>query len=363
MFNNIYNGKKVLVTGHTGFKGSWLSTWLKELGADVVGLSGYVPSKPAHYDYIKDEVFNADIEADIRNFESLEKALSEHKPEVIFHLAANPIVSECYRNPREAFETNLMGTVNLLDAIRNNDCVKAAVFITSDKCYENVEWYFGYKETDHLGGIDPYSATKACAEIAISSMTRSFMNEDNGVKISSARAGNVIGGGDWALNRIIPDIVKQWYNKETLSLRSPHSTRPWQHVLEPLSGYLALGAELLAGNDEVRTEAFNFGPRENVDISVQDVVENMAKYIDGKWKVETNHNFKKEAGLLKLNCDKARFLLDWHATLNFEDTIEFTALWYKKFYEEGEAGTLEFTRKQIAEYCSKAKELGLKWTV
>lgn len=362
MFRNVYKGKKVFVTGHTGFKGSWLSAWLKELGAEVVGYSLYVPSSPAHYDFMKKEVFSEDLRGDIKDYDSLKLAIDRVKPDIVFHLAANPIVSECYKEPREAFETNLMGTVNLLDIIKDSNSIKAAIFITSDKCYENVEWYYGYKETDSLGGIDPYSASKACAEIAISSMTRSYMNNENGIKIASVRAGNVIGGGDWALNRIIPDIVKKWYSNEELYIRSPLSTRPWQHVLEPLSGYLSLGAELLLGSESVRTEAFNFGPYVNDDITVEEVVKKMSLYINGKWKVKDDPNFKKEAGLLKLNCDKSRFLLDWHATLNFHETIEFTASWYKEFYEGDKTKILEYTIKQIQSYSSKAREHNLKWT-
>jgi CDP-glucose 4,6-dehydratase len=255
-----------------------------------------------------------------------------------------------------------MGTVNLLEAMRFVKEVKAGVFITSDKCYENVEWFYGYREDDTLGGSDPYSASKACAEIAISSMTRSFMTEE-GFRISSARAGNVIGGGDWALNRIIPDIVRKWNNGEELLMRNPNSTRPWQHVLEPLSGYLALGEHLLKGSDEVTGEAFNFGPRDNTDISVGEVVKSMNQYIDGKWAIEKNVTMKKEAGLLKLNCDKAKTFLDWSSTMDYEKTIEFTALWYKEFYNNKTPKMLDFTNKQITEYCDIAKSLKLTWAL
>ncbi len=362
MFNNIYSDKKILVTGHTGFKGSWLCLWLKSLGAEVAGFSAYVPSKPAHFDFLQEDAYDLSIEGDVRDFELLKKEIDNFCPDIVFHLAANPIVSDCYKDPRMAFEVNLMGTVNVLEAVKDSKSVKSVVMITSDKCYENVEWYYGYREGDKLGGIDPYSASKACAEIAISSLQRSFLKE-KGIRVCSARAGNVIGGGDWAANRIIPDIVKKWYSSEELSIRSPNSTRPWQHVLEPLSGYLQLGAILDEDIKSLEGEAFNFGPRENLDISVLEVVKSMSKYINGSWKVEADASFKKEAGLLKLNCDKANFLLDWQASLNYEETIRFTAQWYKEFYEGNRDSICEFSKNQIKEYCLIAKKKNTSWSL
>ncbi|MCK5548834.1 MAG: CDP-glucose 4,6-dehydratase, partial [Thermoplasmata archaeon] len=250
MLSNTYKGRKVLVTGHTGFKGSWLSLWLIELGADVVGISSYLPSDPCNYDVCNLGDHLTSVEGDVRNRECLETVFREHKPEIVFHLAAQPIVMRSLEQPRLTFETNVMGTINIIESIRNSASVKAGVLITSDKCYENMEWQRGYHEEDRLGGKDPYSASKACAEVAFSAYARSFFADGNMPSIATARAGNVIGGGDWASDRIVPDCVTAISRDEKPVIRNPNATRPWQHVFEPLSGYLLMGRYMLEGNEE-----------------------------------------------------------------------------------------------------------------
>lgn len=278
MFGEIYKGKRVFVSGHTGFKGSWLCLWLKKLGAEVRGFSSYVPSEPSHYNVIKLNELLSETEGDIRNFNTVLNAFEEFQPEIVFHLAAQAIVRTAYEEAKLTFDTNLGGTVNLLDAIRKTPSVQTAVFITSDKVYENLEWEFGYRESDLLGGKDPYSASKACAEIAFSAYMRSYFSQaESKVYLTTARAGNVIGGGDWARDRIIPDCVRSWSRNEASSIRSPHATRPWQHVLEPISGYLWLGALLHKRTQNLSGVPFNFGPKAEINKSVQDLIMEMQK--------------------------------------------------------------------------------------
>ena len=362
MFDDFYKGKKVLVTGHTGFKGSWLSTWLINLGAEVIGYSLDIPSEPSLFDDIKIAEKITDIRGDVRDLNNFRKALNYHNPEVIFHLAAQPIVRSSYDDPVETFTTNAIGSLNILEAVRNSESVKSLVMITSDKAYRNVEWIWGYKENDQLGGEDPYSSSKGCAELIFYSYTNSFFKDNEiPIKLSTARAGNVIGGGDWAKDRIVPDIVRSFSKNEILSIRAPNATRPWQHVLEPLSGYLTL-AQMQIRKDEINHESFNFGPRQDVNQNVLRLVEEFSKYWDsGSWKVHED-NAKPEAGLLKLNCDKAQAMLEWKAILSFEETIKFTGEWYKAYFEE-EVELYDFTVKQINEYAQKAKDKGLKWPV
>jgi CDP-glucose 4,6-dehydratase len=272
----------------------------------------------------------------------------------LFHLAAQPIVGASYDDPIETWGTNVMGTINVLEALRKiqHDC--SAVIITSDKCYNNVEWEWGYRENDALGGPDPYSASKGAAELAIRSYVKSyFSGEDNSVRIASARAGNVIGGGDWAANRIVPDCVKSWSKNEIVELRNPHSTRPWQHVLEPLGGYLQLGA-LLSQNHHLHGEAFNFGPQAQQNQSVLELVKQMSKsWSEVRWaECESKSSQFYESGLLKLNCDKALHFLNWHAVLDFEETVALTANWYRSFYEVP-SSIREVTNKQINDYSKK----------
>jgi len=350
----IYKNKNVVVTGHTGFKGSWLVAWLKQMGASVTGIALDPPSIPSHYDASKLADGIQDHRIDIRNEGAIEQVILEAKPDFLFHLAAQPIVGASYDDPIETWGTNVMGTINVLEALRKiqHDC--SAVIITSDKCYDNVEWEWGYRENDALGGPDPYSASKGAAELAIRSYVKSyFSGEDNPVRIASARAGNVIGGGDWAVNRIVPDCVKSWSKNEIVELRNPHSTRPWQHVLEPLGGYLQLGA-LLSQNHHLHGEAFNFGPQAQQNQSVLELVKQMSKsWSEVRWaECESQSSQFYESGLLKLNCDKALHFLNWHAVLDFEETVALTANWYRSFYEVP-SSIREVTNKQINDYSKK----------
>ena len=360
MFNDFYKGKKVLVTGHTGFKGSWLSTWLLNLGAEVTGYSIDLPSEPSLFKDVRLSEKITDIRGDVRDLNSLRGTLDDHSPDIVFHLAAQPIVRRSYDDPIETFTTNAIGSLNILEAVRESNSVKSLVMITSDKAYRNVEWIWGYKEDDLLGGEDPYSSSKGCAELIFYSYINSyFKNNEKLSKLSTARAGNVIGGGDWAKDRIVPDIVRSFSKNEMLSIRAPNATRPWQHVLEPLSGYLTLG-EMQMKNANLNHESFNFGPRDDVNQNVLRLVEEFSKYWDsGSWEVNKDDT-KPEAGLLKLNCDKARTMLDWRAILSFEETIKFTGESYKTYFEN-DVDLHEFTVQQISDYAQKAKKKGLKW--
>ena len=350
MINNFLN-KKVVVTGHTGFKGSWLTAWLKIMGADVVGISLDPPTSKSHFQFAK--IFDGidDCRIDIRDADKIKQKIIDTSPDFLFHLAAQPIVGRSYEDPLETWNTNVMGTVNILEALRylKNECT--AVIITSDKCYDNVEWEWGYRENDTLGGPDPYSASKGAAEIAIRSYFKSyFKNPGNGIKIASARAGNVIGGGDWAESRIVPDCIQAWSQNKTVGLRNRGSTRPWQHVLEPLGGYLILASEL-SKNNNLHGEAFNFGPPAHQNHSVLSLVEEMSlHWTQVKWEKpkEVNEAFY-ESGLLKLNCDKALHLLDWQAVLSFSETVKLTTEWYMQFYENSE-NISQVTDAQIIEY-------------
>ena len=279
MFRGVYKGKKVLVTGHTGFKGSWLSLWLIKLGAKVIGYALEPPTNSNHFELLNLDMVS--IIGDIRDRDRLNAIFKKYKPEVVFHLAAQPLVRYSYINPVETFETNVMGTINVFEACRITESVKAIVNITSDKCYENKEWIWGYRESDPLGGYDPYSASKGCAELVTSSYRKSFFNPEDYSKkhntlLASARSGNVIGGGDWGKDRLIPDIVRAISKNEKLYIRNPKATRPWQHVLEPLSGYLFLGQMLLEGKTEF-ADAWNFGPNEGCHTDVETVVKKIKR--------------------------------------------------------------------------------------
>ncbi len=364
---NIYSGKKVLITGHTGFKGSWLALWLKQLGANVTGVSIDIPSEPSHFKATKLSEQIDDYRLDICDGEALKSLVKKIQPDFVFHLAAQALVRHSYEKPIETIVTNAIGSANVLEALRTLDKTVVAVMITSDKAYDNVEWVWGYRETDRLGGKDPYSASKGMAELAIRTYVESFFNApDSNVRVGIARAGNVIGGGDWATDRIVPDCMKTWSRNEVVDIRSPEATRPWQHVLEPLSGYLLLGALLQQSRDR-HGEAYNFGPSSQQNYSVRKLIDAMARYWDYvHWK-DTSQSMQhpQEAGLLKLNCDKALFDLQWQPTLKFEETVGMTVSWYKQYYQNVKQkkpdSMRDFTISQIEEYAQLASQRGIVW--
>lgn len=364
MFSNIYLGKKVLVTGHTGFKGSWLTCWLLKLGAEVVGISKDVPTNPSMFGDLQLESKVKHHVCDIRDLNKLSDIINRERPDVIFHLAAQAIVSTSYDEPAETITTNALGTMNIMEVLREVTWSCSAVLITSDKSYDNVEWVWGYKETDSVGGKDVYSGSKGAAELIIKSYYNSFfLNKKHSVNLAVGRAGNVIGGGDWAKDRIIVDTVKAWSKSQSVEIRCPDATRPWQHVLEPISGYLALGENLLISG-LVDGEAFNFGPRAEQNRTVTELINAMAdkwtaNIPDIPYIVTDNIPFS-EAGLLKLNCDKALFHLKWDATLNYNQTIKITADWYSAYYT-GKANLFDVTVKQIEEYQNIAIERESSW--
>ena len=357
-----FKDSKILITGHTGFKGSWLSKWLHSMGAEIVGISIDIPSKPSHFEALNYLDKFKDIRLDLLDLNSLKSIFAKEKPDFVFHLAAQSIVKESFDNPIKTWHTNTIGTVNILESLKEitNDVV--AIFITSDKCYDNLEWCWGYKETDKLGGPDPYSASKGAAEIAISSYVRTYFPKNGNVRIGIGRAGNVIGGGDWATHRIVPDCMRAWSKNKPVLLRNSFSTRPWQHVLEPISGYLTLACNL-SDSFDLHGEAFNFGPTDIQDYSVEKLVKNMAKYWDKvKWIDKTSEYMgPKESGLLKLNCDKAFHLLGWRPVWNFFETVEYTAKWYKNYYSD-EQNISDLSESQIINYFNKANQIELLWT-
>ena len=358
----VFKDKKILITGHTGFKGTWLTAWLKLLGSEIVGISLDIVSDPSHFLEANLDDGIKDYRVDIRDREKVIEITKKERPDFIFHLAAQSLVRESYLNPVDTWSTNLMGTLNILEALRNVDKKCTAVIITSDKCYDNVEWVWGYKETDSLGGPDPYSSSKGAAELLIKSYLKSFFaSEDCEVRIASARAGNVIGGGDWAKDRIIPDCVKAWSQDKIVQLRNPNATRPWQHVLEPLSGYLRLAYDLDKSR-RLHGEPFNFGPPAQQNQSVSELVEVMSHYWDKvRWEdISKTVDQPYESGLLKLNCDKALHELNWKAVMDFEETISMTAEWYKSFYLDPTT-ILDFTNSQLEKYTDLAKSRGLDW--
>ena len=363
MFLNVYQGRRVFITGHTGFKGSWLTSWLLKLGAIVAGYSREIPTQPSHFEILGLQEKISHYEGDICDSTALQEAIDDFRPNIVFHLAAQALVRESYNNPVETFQTNTVGTMMVLEALRHRPWIGAAVMITSDKAYRNTEWLWGYRENDALGGEDPYSSSKGCAELVFYSYFESFLKHQE-IQIASTRAGNVIGGGDWARDRIIPDSVQAWSKKDPVVLRNPQATRPWQHVLEPLSGYLLLGAHLWKQKAKLNGESFNFGPVASTVEPVIDLIQKMSNYWPGsEWQVdaEVSHSMP-EAGLLKLCCDKALHLLNWSAVLSFEETAQFTGEWYRKFYEEGHEAALEQTEQQIEEYTKIARTRGQKWT-
>jgi CDP-glucose 4,6-dehydratase len=362
MFAGVYAGRRVLVTGHTGFKGSWLSVWLLELGARVAGYSLNVPTVPANFEAVGLRQRLAHYEGDVRDLASLTRVVTDFEPEIIFHLAAQSLVRRSFAEPVLTFETNVLGTLNVLECLRQRPQLRVGVIITSDKCYRNQEWTWGYRENDILGGSDPYSASKACAENIFTAYCQSYFHAGSGPWVATTRAGNVIGGGDWAPDRIVPDCIRAWSEGRPAKIRSPEATRPWQHVLEPLSGYLWLGARLWEGDSAVKGEAFNFGPGAEVNQPVQDLVSAMAGYWPGaRWEAEsTGAETPRESTLLKLCCDKALNLLKWRPTLSLAETLDLTATWYKTYYDR-DLQLDELTVKQINDYALKAAAKRQPW--
>jgi CDP-glucose 4,6-dehydratase len=345
-------GKKVLITGHTGFKGSWLSLILTGAGANVAGYA-LPPIDISHFNLCSVHNLVKSKIGDIRDFNNLNDFFNEFQPEIVFHLAAQAIVSESYDNPIDTYETNILGSINVLEAIRKSNSVKALVYVTSDKCYENNEWIWGYRENDTLGGHDPYSASKAAAEIIFSSYAKSFFKKNTNLFAASARAGNVIGGGDWSKGRIIPDCVRALEQNISVEIRNPKSTRPWQHVLEPLSGYLTLAVNLYKSNIE-NYEAWNFGPNTIDTYSVDEVVSlfysNIGRGLVSKNIQSSNvDKIRHEAGLLQLNCDKAFNKLGWSPRWGTEKAILNTASWFDEYLKR-ERNMIDVSRAQIKEY-------------
>ena len=362
LFSGIYKDKTVLVTGHTGFKGSWLVYWLKKMGAKVVGYSLEAPTIPNHIELLNLDIVS--IVGDIRDLENLNQTFETYKPDIIFHLAAQPLVRLSYENPIETYETNVIGTLKVFEACKKYN-VKAIVNITSDKAYENKEWIWGYRENDPMGGYDPYSSSKGCADLLASSYRNSYFNlnqykKTHNTLLATCRAGNVIGGGDWAKDRLITDIMISVSSGKKVSIRNPYATRPWQHVLEPLSGYLHIGQKLLEEKQEF-AEAWNFGPSDEGSITVEEVVKNIKKHWDKiDYEINKDPNQLHEANLLKLDCSKAHILLKWKDVWDSDTIFEKTVKWYKAYYEEDKR---ILTQNDLESYVADAKVKNIEWTV
>ena len=355
MFNNIYKGKKVFVTGHTGFKGSWLTLWLTKLGAEVCGYSLAPNTKPSMFEELDiQNKISKSIIGDILDNEKLQAEMNEFKPDIVFHLAAQPLVRLSYAEPILTYQTNVIGSLNVLEAARHTQSVKAFVNITTDKCYENKEVNRGYKEDEPMGGYDMYSSSKGCVEIMSSSFRRSFLQEEGAYAMATARAGNVIGGGDWALDRLIPDCVRYINAGEKIEIRNPVAVRPWQHVLEPLSGYLLLGEKLLEEGKKF-AEGFNFGPNEDSVLRVAEVAQKVCEYYGKGEVVVQKRDDLHEANLLMLNIEKAEQVLGWTPTYTADEAVRKSVEWYKHFYSQ-DTDMCDFTMKQIKEF-----EESIKW--
>ena len=352
-YTQYFKNKKVFVTGHTGFKGSWLSKWLSILGAEIYGVSLDIPTNPSHYELLNIN-FGSDERYDISSFKEIYKSIESIKPDYVFHLAAQPLVLQSYEDPYTTYMSNSVGTLNVLESLKrlNHDC--SAVIITSDKCYENTGKEVNYSENDRLGGVDPYSTSKASAELIFKGYCNAFFNTtESNVQIASARAGNVIGGGDWALDRIVPDCMKSWAKKDNVILRNPAATRPWQHVLEPINGYLRLAAELTT-NTKINCESFNFGPIEPESYTVENLVSELSVYFEGSnWSTESDSNNLHEANLLSLDCEKSLKLLNYKSKLDFKLTSEWTSKWYDSFYKKSAKEHSKYTEQQIIEFAGK----------
>ena len=348
MYNDAYKGKTVLVTGHTGFKGSWLAIWLTMMGAKVVGYALDPYSEKGNYcaSHLSEHL-HADLRGDVRDLETLSATIEKYQPEIVFHLAAQALVRTSYEQPKNTFETNIMGSLNVLECVRKHDCLKTAVMITSDKCYENREQIWGYKETDRMGGEDPYSASKGCAELMIHAYRQSYFNPmrhaEHGKAVASVRAGNVIGGGDWSANRIIPDCIRSLEEGKPIQVRNPKATRPWEHVLEPLSGYLRVGQRLMEDPVKYAT-SFNFGPQLRANKTVLEVVQTLVKYYGKGNVVDANDpGAVHESMMLNLDVTKAYTMLQWEAKWDLQETVHKTVDWYKE----------ALTRKDMCDFCVK----------
>ena len=362
-FGEAFLGRKVLVTGHTGFKGSWLTAWLLRLGAEVCGYSDGILTEPSLFTLaemsreIRHEI------GDVRDETKLSALIHSFRPDYVFHLAAQAIVSLSYKDPLGTLSTNVMGTASVLQALRDVDWPCVATIITSDKCYENVEWPWGYREMDRLGGKDVYSASKGAAELAFHAFLHSFFREAGAVRLATTRAGNVIGGGDWAADRIVADCIRSWTSGRSVEIRSPRATRPWQHVLEPLSGYLALASHM-GHEDDLHGESFNFGPRAEQNHTVVRLLQDLAAvwgFENPKESFEVVDNIPfHEAGLLKLSCDKALFRLKWEPNLSYDECVTMTGGWYRNVLKGGR-NALEVTSEQISLYERRAQERGRIW--
>jgi len=354
-FGGVFNGRRVLLTGHTGFKGSWLALWLQQLGAEVVGLALPPNTQPSHWDLLKLGI--EEHRFDIRDYDAVQKLVAKVQPEMVFHLAAQPLVRRSYVDPLGTWATNVQGTAHVLEACRHTASVKAIVAVTTDKCYENKEWLWGYRENDPLGGHDPYSASKAGAELVAASYRKSYFSAPGSPWLATARAGNVIGGGDWSEDRLIPDLVRASARGESVEIRSPHATRPWQHVLESLSGYLLLGQRLLERRPGF-AEAWNFGPDESGNQTVSAVLSRLTQsWGELRWHL-TEAVQPHEAGLLQLDSTKARTLLPWTPVWGLDEGLRQTAHWYRAYQEKGEVTS----RQQLAAYISAATAKNIGWT-
>lgn len=348
MNSDFWRGKRVLLTGHTGFKGSWLSLWLQSMGAELKGLALEPPTTPSLFVEAKVAQGMVSQIGDIRDYDTVLKAVAEFKPEIVIHMAAQPLVRYSYKNPIETYATNVMGTVHLFEAIRQTGTAKAVVNVTTDKCYENKEWVWGYREDEPMGGFDPYSSSKGCSELVTSAYRRSYFAE-TGVALASARAGNVIGGGDWAEDRLVPDILRAFENKQPVVIRNPHSTRPWQHVLEPLSGYLTV-AEHLWAEPKAYAEGWNFGPRDEDAKPVGWIVECMASKWDGaSWRIDDGDH-PHEANYLKLDISKARQHLSWSPRWDLDTALNKIVTWHQAWLAKADVRQLSL--EQINQYIS-----------
>jgi len=359
-FGGSFKNRRVLVTGHTGFKGAWLCQWLLDLGATLSGIALDPNTSPSLFEQLGLETRMVHHVQDIREGAAIAALIRDFQPDFVFHLAAQPLVRLSYTHPVDTWETNVLGSINVLEALRPLDHPCAGIFITTDKCYENREWLYAYRESDPLGGHDPYSSSKAAAEIAVAAWRRSFFPESSPVAIATARAGNVIGGGDWALDRIVPDAMRALARGEAIPVRNKTATRPWQHVLEPLGGYLWLAALLAASPPGNLRDAFNFGPRIESNRTVAQLVTEILKHRPGKWEDRSDPHAPHEAGLLNLSIEKAFHLLGWQPVWNFEGTIARTTDWYTRV-DQALDTPLALTRSQIAAYTQAARAASLPW--